>query len=80
MWTLKIFSQLYEYLWDDNILFLRVGRDIAEADSGEAGAGEVEGRDVGLHVADTAGVVVVILPGQHRHPTSGRQNVKTNIL
>ena len=54
----------------DSRQFLCVGGDVAEADSGEAGAGEVEGGDVGLHVSDTAGVGVVVLPGQHRHPTS----------
>ena len=64
----------------DNTQFLGVGGDIPEADGGEAGAGEVEGGDVGLHVSDTPGVWVVVLPGQHRHPTSDKQNVKTNLL
>ena len=54
----------------DNTQFLCVGGDIAEADCGEAGAGEVEGGDVGLHVSDAPGVLIVVLPGQHRHPTS----------
>ena len=59
---------------------LCVGRHVAKPDRGETGAGEVQGRDVGLHVSDTTGVWVVILSGQHRHPTSGKQNVKTNLL
>ena len=61
----------------DNIQFLRVGGDIAEADRGEAGAGEVEGGDVGLHVSDTPTVRVVVLPGQHGHPASDKQNTDT---
>ena len=68
---------IYE-IWQHS--FLSVGGDVSEAHGGETGAGEVQGRDVGLHVSDTAGVWVVILSGQHRHPTSGKQNVKTNLL
>lgn len=49
---------------------LGVGGHVAEADGGEAGAGEVEGRDVGLAVRDTARVVVVALHRQHGHPAS----------
>ena len=60
----------------DNIQFLGVGGDVAEADGGEAGAGEVEGGDVGLGVSDTSGVRVVVLSGQDGHPTSGKENVK----
>ena len=60
----------------DNTQFLGVGGDVAEADSGEAGAGEVESSDVGLHVSDTSGVRVVVLSSQHGHPTSENKNVK----
>ena len=64
----------------DNIQFLRVGGDIAEAHGGETGAGEVESGDVGLHVSDTPGVRVVVLSRQHRHPTSDKQNVEKLIF
>ena len=49
---------------------LGVGGDVPEPDGGEAGAGEVEGGDVGLAVRDTPRVVVPVLARQHRHPTS----------
>ena len=61
---------LYFRLSPSSKTLLGVGGHVAEADRGEAGAGEVEGRDVGLHVADTAGVRVVVLASQHRHPAS----------
>ena len=48
--------------------FLGVGGHIAEPHGGEAGAGEVEGGDVGLAVWDTAGVIVMTLDCQHGHP------------
>ena len=76
----NIFTALSIFMRFDNTQFLGVGGDVAEADGGEAGAGEVEGGDVGLHVSDTAGVGVVVLPGQHRHPTSDKQNGKSNLL
>ena len=66
----NISTALWIFMTFDNIQFLRVGGHIAEADCGETGAGEVEGGDVGLHVADTAGVRVVVLASQHRHPAS----------
>ena len=45
--------------------FLCVGGHVPEAHGGEAGAGEVERRDVGLAVRDAARVVVSVLNSQH---------------
>ena len=58
---------------DTGLVFLGVGRDVPEPDRGEAGAGEVEGGDVGLEVSDTPGVLVVVLTGQHVHPASANK-------
>ena len=65
----------------DSRQFLCVGGDVAEADRGEAGAGEVEGGDVGLHVPDTPGVLLLRLAGQHSHPASaGEKIISENIF
>ena len=52
---------------------LGVGGDVPKPDGGEAGAGEVEGGDVGLEVSDAPGVLVVVLTGQHVHPASANK-------
>ena len=51
----NIFTVLWIFMRFDNIQFLRVGGDIAEAHGGEAGAGEVERRDVRLAVRHAPG-------------------------
>ena len=67
-----------DWIYGDNKMrvnnnFLCVGGHVPEAHGGEAGAGEVEGGDVGLEVSDAPGVLVVVLTGQHVHPASANK-------
>ena len=48
---------------DTGIVFLSVGGHVPESHRGEAGAGEVEGCDVGLDMPDAPCVLVVVLTG-----------------